>query len=33
MKIGRITTVQEQVFDDIWIEYLANDIIEIGELQ
>ena len=33
MKIGRIKTVQEQVFDDIWIEYLANDVIEIGELQ
>lgn len=33
MKLGRIQTVQEEVFDDIWIEYLANDIIEIEELQ
>ena len=33
MKLGRIQTIQEEVFDDIWIEYLANDIIEVAELQ
>ena len=33
MKLGRIQTVQEELFDDIWIEYIANDIIEIEDLQ
>ncbi len=33
MKLGRIQIVQENIFDDIWVEYLANDIIEIENLQ
>ena len=33
MKIGRISIVQEEIFDDIWIEYLATDVIEIDESQ
>ena len=31
MKLGRIQTVQEETFDDIWIEYIATDIITIEE--
>lgn len=33
MKMGRISIVQEEIFDDIYIEYLANDVIEIDESQ
>ncbi len=33
MKMGRISIVQEEIFDDILIEYLASDIIEIDESQ
>lgn len=31
IKIGRISIVQEEIFDDILIEYLADDVIEIDE--
>ena len=33
MKLGRIRTMQEEIFDDIQIEYLAEDIIDIDESQ
>lgn len=33
MKMGRISIVQEEIFDDIWIEYLATDVIIIDETQ
>ena len=33
MKMGRVSIVQEEIFDDIYIEYLANDVIEIDESQ
>lgn len=33
MKMGRISIVQEDIFEDILIEYLADDIIEIDETQ
>lgn len=33
MKMGRIHIVQEEIFDDIYIEYLAADVIEIDESQ
>lgn len=33
MKMGRISIVQEEIFDDIFIEYLATDVIEIDESQ
>ena len=33
MKMGRINIVQEEIFDDILIEYLADDVIEIDESQ
>lgn len=33
MKMGRIHIVQEEIFDDILIEYLASDVIEIDESQ
>lgn len=33
MKMGRVSIVQEEIFDDIMIEYLANDVIEIDESQ
>ncbi|MGN0506688.1 MAG: segregation and condensation protein A [Lachnospiraceae bacterium] len=33
MKMGRIRTTQEEIFDDIQIEYLAEDVIEIDESQ
>lgn len=33
MKMGRISIIQEEIFDDILIEYLAEDIIEIDETQ
>ncbi len=33
MKMGRIHIVQEEIFDDILIEYLASDVIEIDEGQ
>lgn len=33
MKMGRISIVQEEIFDDIFIEYLAADVIEIDETQ
>ena len=33
MKMGRISIVQEEIFDDILIEYLANDVIAIDETQ
>ncbi len=33
MKLGRICTMQEEIFDDIQIEYLAEDIIDIDESQ
>lgn len=33
MKMGRISIIQEEIFDDIFIEYLANDVIEIDESQ
>lgn len=33
MKLGRIRTVQEEIFDDIQIEYLAEDVIDIDESQ
>lgn len=33
MKMGRISIVQEEIFDDIQIEYLADDVIEIEEPQ
>lgn len=33
MKMGRVHIVQEEIFDDIFIEYLANDVIEIDESQ
>ena len=33
MKMGRVHIVQEEIFDDILIEYLANDVIEIDESQ
>ena len=33
MKMGRISIIQEEIFDDILIEYLADDIIEIDETQ
>ncbi len=33
MKMGRVSIVQEEIFDDIFIEYLANDVIEIDESQ
>ena len=31
--MGRVSIVQEEIFDDILIEYLADDIIEIDESQ
>lgn len=31
MKMGRISIVQEEIFDDILIDYLADDVIEIDE--
>ena len=31
MKLGRIQTVQEEIFDDIQIEYLAEDVVDIDE--
>ena len=33
MKMGRISIVQEEIFDDIMIEYLADDVIDIDESQ
>jgi len=33
MKMGRVSIVQEEIFDDILIEYLASDVIEIDESQ
>ncbi len=33
MKMGRIHIMQEEIFDDIMIEYLATDVIEIDESQ
>ncbi len=33
MKMGRVSIVQEEIFDDILIEYLAEDVIEIDETQ
>ena len=33
MKMGRVSIVQEEIFDDIFIEYLATDVIEIDESQ
>lgn len=33
MKMGRISIVQEEIFDDILIEYLAADVIDIDESQ
>jgi len=33
MKMGRVSIVQEEIFDDILIEYLADDVIEIDESQ
>lgn len=33
MKMGRVHIVQEEIFDDILIEYLASDVIEIDESQ
>jgi len=33
MKMGRVSIVQEEIFDDIYIEYLATDVIEIDESQ
>ena len=33
MKMGRVSIVQEEIFDDIIIEYLADDVIEIDESQ
>ena len=33
MKMGRVHIVQEEIFDDILIEYLADDVIEIDESQ
>ncbi len=33
MKMGRISIIQEEIFDDIIIEYLADDVIEIDESQ
>lgn len=33
MKMGRVSIIQEEIFDDILIEYLANDVIEIDESQ
>ena len=33
MKIGRVNIVQEEIFDDITVEYLATDVIEIDESQ
>lgn len=33
MKLGRVRTIQEEIFDDIWIEYVAVDVIEIEDLQ
>lgn len=31
MKMGRINIIQEEIFDDITIEYLADDIVEVTE--
>lgn len=31
MKMGRVNIIQEAIFDDITIEYLADDVIEVGE--
>ena len=31
IKIGRVSIIQEEIFDDIFIEYLADDVIEIDE--
>lgn len=33
MKMGRVSIIQEDIFDDIWMEYLATDVIEIDESQ
>ena len=33
MKMGRVSIVQEEFFDDILIDYLADDVIEIDESQ
>lgn len=33
MKMGRICIAQEEIFDDIQIEYMADDVIEIDEAQ
>jgi len=33
MKMGRVSIVQEEIFYDIFIEYLATDVIEIDESQ
>lgn len=33
MKMGRVSIVQEEIFDDILIDYLADDVIEIDESQ
>ena len=33
MKMGRVQIIQEEIFDDILIEYLADDVIEIDESQ
>jgi len=33
MKMGRVSIVQEEIFEDILIEYLATDVIEIDESQ
>jgi len=33
MKMGRVSIVQEEIFDDILIEYLATDVVEIDESQ
>ena len=33
MKMGRVSIIQEEIFDDILIEYLATDVIEIDESQ
>lgn len=33
IKLGRVRTIQEEIFDDIQIEYLANDVIDVDETQ
>ena len=31
IKMGRVTISQEEIFDDIMIDYLANDIVELDD--